>query len=452
MNVNAKPYPVPADRNYVDPQNPLFVGKRYTVPLSVENNAGEAFSNMRKHGADGKIAQAYGCSALTDWLGQSKYQSERMTAAIANGSVKAPKISKTQQKIFDTGHDYEKSIAIHNCRIMSIDAGIEVQAIDASQDEFRNTAWPSLAAHLDFIVLVKKGRIILNPGYVIGGPEKNYLIVPDTEDHIYVGDSKSVQSNFGVNWSEKDDDGLPIGGLKWGICPTHYRQQMLGYMACCHIEGAIIFGACGFQDYEHAQVFIPYNKEEAEAILDEVERKNWEAMNGIIPSVRECADVAKAISELPLMYPDVNRGKTLLKLGKKKWADTFKRLLEIKGEIADLETQLKPYKEEMIQKIADELGLTATISSISAKEIKELKDERDKLLMLPLDEVKDAPGCTFKDEEGYVHELTYSSGIKWDKFSKAAVAEDYPEVAEDLRQRFPERKPSWTVSPPKEKK
>lgn len=445
-------YTPPADRSYVNPADARFVGRVSAIKIPVDSNAGDAFSNMRKHGADGTIAQAYGCSALTDWLGEGNYQSEMLTAARANGSVKPEKISKAQQKVFDTGHDYEKSIAVHNCRIMEINSGIKVIPHDASMDEYRNSAWPSLAAHLDFIVEVVGGKIIPNPAYVIGGPEKNYLIVPDTESHFYVGDSKSVQSNFGTNWSEKDDTGLPIGGMRWGIAPTHYRQQMLGYMAACHLDGAILFAACGFQDYEHAQVFIPYDKDEAEAILDEVERKNWAALHGMIPSVSDCVDVEKAISELPLMYPDVNKNKKIHALDPAVWKKTFDRIDRIDLEKGDLESQLKPLKEEFKQKVADETGMEISSFSVSTKQLDKLKKERSDLLMEPLEEVQDGPGCSYVDEDGVLHTIEYSSGIKWDKYSKAAVEEDYPELAEDLRQRFPERKPTYSVPREKTKK
>lgn len=410
----------------------MFKGNVSVLPLTVANS-GEEFSKMRKHGADGTIAQAYGGSAITDWLGDSQYATERMTAGRANGTFAPESISKSKQIVFDTGHDYEDAIAIHNCRIMTIESGIEVIAHSAADVEYRNDAWPSMAAHLDFIVQVVGGEIIPNPAYVIGGSEKNYKIIPAAEDHFYVGDSKSVQSRFGANWAEKDQNGIPVGGMKYGICPTHYRQQMLGYMATCHIDGAIIFAACGFERYDHAQVFIPYDKDEAEAIMDEVERKNDDSFHGIIPSVVDCKDVAKAISELPLQYPDVNMNKKQLELDKTKWKATIDRIDEIDAELAILSASIKPAQDALKQQLKTETD-----------RIDELKKERSNLIMMPLEDVKDGPGCYYIDDTTKdVVTIMYGSGIKWDKYAKSAVAEDYPELFEDLRHRFPERKPTY---------
>ena len=423
----------------------MFKGK--VSAIKIAGNTGADFEQkIRKHGADGSIAQAYGGSSITDWVGDSIYATERMTAGRANGTFAPEHISKAKQAVFDTGHDYEKSIAIHNCRIMSIKSGIEIIYHDASKEEFRNDAWPSMAAHLDFFIQVVNGKIELNPNYVIGGPEKNYIIVPSNKDHWYIGDSKSVQSRFGSNWAEKDSDGIPVGGMKYGICPTHYRQQMLGYMATVHMEGALILGACGFAEDDHAQVFVPYNKEEAEALLDEVERRNAASYSGSIPSVRECKDVAKAIEELPLQFPDVNKGKKLLELEQKKWKVSFDRIIEIDKEVAEISDKLKPLVQDFKNRVRDELGerLAGSVS-VDTETSKKLKDERKQIIMLPLEEVQDAPGCFYKDKDtGDVVTIMYSSGIKWDQKAKGAVADDYPELFEDLRHRFPERKPSYS--------
>ena len=426
-----------------------FKGKVAAYPMPV-GNAGEEFQKLRKHGVNGDIAQAYGGSSIADWVGDSIYSSERMTAGRANGTFAPEVISKSKQAVFDTGHDYEKSIAVHNCRLMSIKSGIDVIPIDASKEEYRNSEWPSMAAHLDFFIKVVKGKIIENPNFVIGGPEKNYLIVPDNGDHFYIADSKSVQSRFGSNWAEDDENGIPCGGMKYGICPTHYRQQMLAYMATLMptgmIEGAMILGACGFSEKDHAQVFVPYVQEEAEALMYEVEKRNNDSLHGHIPSVRDCKDIGKAIEELPLQYPDVNLNKKPLALDPGKWKVSFDRIVEIDKRLSEIDAQLKPLKEEFKQKIFDVLGVKMAGSiSVNTVESKELKDERSQILMMPLEEVQDAPGCTFIDpDSGDVVKLEYSAGIKWTDPTKRAIQDDYPEIFEDLRHRFPERKPSYS--------
>ena len=429
--------------------NTQFKGKVTAIPMPV-SNSGKEFEKLRKHGVGGDIAQAYGGSSISDWVGDSIYSTERMTAGRANGTFAPEVISKSKQAVFDTGHDYEKSIAVHNCRLMSIKFGIEVVPIDASAQEFRNSEWPSMAAHLDFFIKVIKGKIIENPNFVIGGPEKNYLIIPDNADHAYIADSKSVQSRFGSNWAEDDENGIPCGGMKNGVCPTHYRQQMLAYMATLMptgmIEGAMILGACGFAEKDHAQVFVPYVKEEAEALMYEVEKRNAASLHGHIPSVRECKDVAKAIEELPLQYPDVNRSKKKLSLDPAKWKVSFDRVVEIDERLSQIDADLKPLKDEFKQKVFDTLGVKMAGSlSVNTVESKELKEERSQILMLPLEEVQDAPGCTFIDpDSGDVVKLDYSSGVKWTDPTKKAIMEDYPEIYEDLRVRFPERKPSYS--------
>ena len=422
----------------------------YPMPT---DNSGAEFEKLRKHGVKGDIVQAYGGSTVTDWVGDSIYASERMTAGRANGTFAPEHISKSKQAVFDTGHDYEKAIAQHNCRLMTIKYGIECIAIDASKEEYRNSAWPSMAAHLDFFLKVVKGKIVENPNFVIGGPENNYLIVPDNTDHLYIADSKSVQSRFGSNWNEEEPKGVPSGGLKNGVCPTHYRQQMLAYMATLMpsgmIEGAIIFGACGFSEREHAQVFVPYVQEEAEALMDEVERRNAASLRGQIPSVRDCKDVGRAIEELPLQFPDVNRSKKKLELDPAKWKVSFDRILEIDERCKEIDKELKPLKDEFKKKVEDTLGVKLAGSiSVNTEESKKLKDERSQILMMPLEEVQDAPGCFMVDPDtGDIVTLDYSSGIKWDAKSKSAVADDYPEIFDDLRHRFPERKPSYDRTP-----
>lgn len=411
----------------------MFKGNVTAIPMPVASNSGEAFSKMRKHGADGSIPQAYGGSSLSDWLGDSVWDTERMTAGRANGMFAPEVISKSKQITFDIGHDFEDAIALHNVKIMSVESGIQVLLHDASQEEFRNDAWPSMAAHLDFWIQVVKGEIIPNPAFVVGGPEKNYKIVPSADDHWYIADSKSVQSRFRPNWMEKDENGLPIGGMKYGICPTHYRQQMLGYMATCKVEGAVILAACGFERDDFAQIFVPYDKEEAEAIMDEVERRNYESYKGIIPSVADCKNVALAIAELPLQYPDTNRDKKILSLDPAKWGAKINRIKEIDDELKKLEAVIKPAEDALKEQLKKE-----------KKAVEELKAEKSKLLMLPLEEVQDGPGCTYIDpDSGDVVTIAYGCGIKWDKSPKTALADDYPEVFDDLRRRFPERKPTY---------
>lgn len=426
-----------------------FKGKVTAFPMPTDN-ASEEFQKLRKHGVDGSIPQAYGGSSISDWVGDSIYSTERMTAGRANGTFAPEHVSKAKQAVFDTGHDYEKSIAVHNCRLLSIKFGIDVIPIDASKEEYRNSEWPSMAAHLDFFLKVVRGKIIENPNFVIGGPEKNFLIVPDNSDHYYIADSKSVQSRFGANWAEDDENGIPCGGMKNGICPTHYRQQMLAYMATLmptgYIEGAMILGACGFSERDHAQVFVPYVQEEAEALMYEVEKRNNASFHGQIPSVRDCKDIEKAIGELPQQYPDVNIKKKMLSLDPAKWKVSFDRVVEIDKRISEIDDQLKPLKEEFKQKVFDACGVKMAGSlSVNTIESKALKDERSQILMMPLEDVQDGPGCTFIDpDSGDVVRIDYSAGIKWTDPTKKAIMEDYPEIFEDLRHRFPERKPSYS--------
>ena len=424
----------------------MFKGNRTAVAMNTANS-GKAFEDARRHGADGTIPQATGLSEASSWCGDNHYESERMHAGRKNGMFIPETIGKRKKLDFGRGHIFERPVAEVNALIMSLDSGFEIEVIDASKEEWRNDAWPSHAAHLDFFLKIKKGRAIPNPDFVIGGPEKNFKIIPDTKDHIYIADSKTVRSGFVNAWSEKDENGIPIGGMANGIAPTSYRQQQLGYCGICHIEGAFLLAhKGGYDEYDFAQVFIPYDKEEAEAILDECERRNQESYHGIIPSVRECKDVGLAISELPLQFPDVNIGKKELELDAAKWKVSMDRIVEIDGRLKEVNEQLKPLITEFKNKVFDELGeKVANSISVDTKETKSLKEEKKLLIALPLEEVQDGPGCFYKDpDSGMVVRISYSAGVKWDDNAKKAIAEDYPEVYEDLRHRFPERKPKYT--------
>lgn len=468
--------------------------------LIIGGNTGESFQDARAHGADGSIAQAFGCSKLSAWLGDDSYESERLCAGRANGTYAPEYIGAEKNVLLQTGHDYEDAVLAlhqqklveqrwkeakmrHNGNIMSIRERCEVIIHPTPNEEYRNDAWPDCAAHIDCFIQVVKGEIILNPNFVIGGPEKNYKIIPAAEDHWYVGDAKTCQSHFSSNWQdwqEVDGNKIPSGGMKFGIAPTHYRQQMLGYLTILgplkKFEGAMLLASKSdcLSEEGHAQVFIPYDEQaqtEGEWIMDEVSRKNRDSMNGILPDVTECKDVEKAISELPLMYPDVNKNKKMVELNKDKWKASFDRIKEIADEQAELSALVKPYIDEMRAKLKDELGIT--LGSISPEitrridengttrtiQSKKLKDEKDSILTLLLEDVQDAPSCYYVDE--YTDETTGESrsdvyiveygsgsggGVKWTTPTKAAIQEDYPEIFEDLKHRFPDRSPKLSVN------
>jgi len=420
----------------------MFKGNVSFVPMNC-GNTGEDFENARKHGADGTIPQATGLSEAAAWNDDDNYETVRMHAGRKNGTFPAEHIGRSKKIRFAEGHKFEKETAEMNTMIMELDSGLKIDCLDASQEEWRNDAWPSICAHLDFLLVVHKGKAILNPNFVIGGPEKNYKLIPDANDHTYIADAKTVQSFFGSNWAERDENGVPIGGLKYGIAPTHYRQQQLGYCGICHIEGAFLLGWKGeFGEHNYAQVFIPYDKEEAETILDQVEKRNTESRDGIIPAVADCKDVKKAIHELPLQFPDVNVKKKTHELKDEKWKKSFERLGQIDEETANIDSIIKPYIDELKKKVADETGLKVKSASITIKEKSDLTDERKDILMLPLEEVKNGPSCYFVDKDtGDFFLIEYGAGVKWDKATKAAIAEDYPEVFEGLKQRFPDKAP-----------
>lgn len=448
-------------------ENKIF-GGNVTCQV-IESNASEEFSNkIRKHGADGSIPQAVGPSKNAAWLGDDKYESERMVAGRANGTFPEEVIGSDKRIVMDTGHDFEEAVLAtgavklmqerwkearlkHGGTIMSIRDHIEVIVHPTPREEYRNSAYPDFAAHIDGFIQVVKGRIVLNPAFVIGGPEKNYIILPDSEDHWYIADAKTCQSSFSTNWTERDENGTPVGGMKFGVAPTHYRQQLLGYLGILaplhRFEGAMLLASKSdhLDEHGHAQVFIPFDEDaqaEAEAILDEVSRKNRDSYNGRIPSVAECKDVARAIAELPLQYPDVNAGKKVLELEPSKWRISVNRLIEIKKEIAKIDEQLSPIKAEIKQLVEDRLGdKIAGSITLNTKTRKELTDEYDKILLLSLEDIQDAPGAFYIDPDtGITASFSAPGGLKMTSATEQAIKDDYPEIYEDLKARFPSRK------------
>lgn len=430
-------------------QNALFKGTVTAIPMPT-GNSGAEFEQVRQHGADGSVPQATGLSEAAAWNGDSKYESERMHAGRKNGMFRPEYIGAKKKLDFGRGHIFEKPVAECNALIMSIRTGFNVEVVDASREEWRcqGAGWDSICAHLDFFAKIERGKAILNPNFVIGGPEPNYLIVPDAQDHWYIADAKTCRSTFINKWKETDENGIPIGGMANGIAPTEYRQQMLGYMGICHIDGAFLLAhKGGYGEDDFAQVFIPYDKDEAEAILDECERMNQASYKGIIPSVNDCKDVSLAISELPLQFPDVNTGKKKPSLGRD-WKVSFDRILEIDKEVNEIGEKIKPLLTEFKNKVKDELGeRVASSISIDTETTKKLKKEKADILAKALEVVQDAPGCTFVDDTGDVCTIDFPAGIKWDATTKNAIRDDYPEVYEDLKVRFPERKAKYSRTP-----
>lgn len=429
-----------------------------------------------------------GPSQGAEWMGDSHYASERMVAGRTNGAFPPETIGASKQIMFQTGHIYEEPILFTHqqklckekwkealCRysgmVMSVRDHATVNIFPTPNEEYRNTEWPDYKAHCDCFIQVVKGEIILNPNFVIGGKEKNFKIIPAAEDHWYIGDAKTCQSNFSTNWSETDEHGIAIGGMKNGIAPTQYREQGLQYLGILSplqkFEGFMLLASKSnhLDENGHAQVFIPFDEEaqeEAFHILDTVQKRYREAKNGHVPAISDCKDVSSAISELPLQYPDVNKDKKMLELDPKKWKKPFSRIVEVDAIKTEKSSIIKPYLDEVRKKIKDETGISiGTISmpdSLSwedenGKKIvwKSLKKERDDILMSTLEEVKDGPSCFYVDQSsGDTYVIEYGSesggGVKWDSATKAAIMEDYPEVFEDLKHRFPDRAPKLSVN------
>ena len=171
------------------------------------------------------------------------------------------------------------------------------------------------------------------------------------------------------------------------------------------------------------------------------------------------------------MYPDVNKDKKMHELDSKKWKGSIERIKEINAEQAELTALVKPYIDEMKKKLKDDLGITLGSFSpditrrieengeTTVIQAKKLKEEKDSILTLFLEEVQDGPSCYYVDEytddttgetitDVYTVEFGSGSGggVKWTTPTKAAIQEDYPEIFEDLKHRFPDRTPKLSIN------
>ena len=205
----------------------------------IKDNTGDEFQAIKN--------SSIGPSQGPAWMGDSHYATERMVAGRAFGAFAPEYIGTSKQIVLQTGHSYEDAILMthqqklieerwkearmnHHGKILSIREHANVIIHPTPSEEYRNTDWPDYKAHCDCFIQVVKGKIIPNPNFVIGGKEKNFKIITDAEDHWYIGDAKSCQSNFSTNWSETDEHGIPVGGMKNGVAPTPYREQLLQYL------------------------------------------------------------------------------------------------------------------------------------------------------------------------------------------------------------------------------
>ena len=386
----------------------------------IEGNTGESFENRRR--------DYYGGSDAPAICGVSKYKTSLRALAQKAGDIPEDSVSKKKAKIFANGHIKELEVATTGVEFMKIDSGFDIILHPCDKLEWLNDEWPHARGHLDFVVEVIKGRIIENPDFYVGGPEPNWKIIPDDENHMYVADSKTVQGDYGKAWNERDASGVSIGGLSNGVCPLPYWVQLHFYMTLCNIDGGLIFGSIGNNSVDdYATVFVPFDAEAGQTIMDTCERRFTDALNGKFPKLGECGDKDMAARDIAALYP-VNPAKSVQRLKGRKWTKHFR-------EVADIEKQIEDLKES----IAEESAKVASIK----KEIDALREKRRTMLLEPIESVKDAKGCYFTDEYGETTVIEYRSKPVWNCESKEAYRDAIrqldPEKAAELEAAYTTR-------------
>ena len=443
---------------------------RGTVTCKViEGNTGDSFQKTLRS----SVSPSKGAAAN----GEGKYQTERMLAGRLTGHFPQEYVGVDKQIIFDTGHDYEDAVLVqgevelmkermreaeqrwkearmkHAGTIMTAREHISVIIHPTPHEEYINSEWPNHKAHTDCFIQIVKGRAIENPNFRPGDKMKNYIIIPDAEDHWYIGDAKTCQTVFSDNWASKDENGAPNGGMRNGMWPREYEIQCgmyLGILAPLPVkfEGAFLLGSKGdhLDEHGHVQVFKEFDEnwqDESYMQLDEAERLFRDAENGSLPAVRDCRDVAKAIAELPLQYPKAIPKAKPLYLDAAKWKPSFDRMVEIKTRLSEIADEKVAITEKVKQEAAA-LGIELSGSiSFKTKEQKELEDEYSKILMLTLEDIKDAPEAYFTDpDEGVTAKIDVKRSLKMVQKTEDALKNDYPEVWESLQEFFPDVKVS----------
>lgn len=416
---------------------PKFNGGTYAVPMGDIPNSGPEFEAARNHGTDGAIEQAFGSSDVGTYMGDNKYKSARQLAGEKNGTFNPKKPSIEQAFAMAQGHIYERTCAEACALIMSLETGFEVIAHPAGETEFRNVQWEDYNGHIDFLLEVRSGKIIPNPNFYVGGPEKNWVIIPDAEDHWYIADSKTVMSPFGANWSQVDENGIPVGGLKNGVAPDNYYDQMQSYMAALNIDGAMLFGMCkaDLTLNSYAQVFVPYNKEKAEELMDTAQEINTRSQNGDIPAVKECKNKELAITELARQFPVTDRKRKFPVLDADEWLPVTSRIEEIYKKINELDEEVEENTPESLKEL---------IKAVEAEK-KTLKEEAKLLLQSTIEVIGDAACGWFKDPDtGDIIKIELSRRPNMQEEPRNYIKRFYPDLYDELQREIPDVKVKMT--------
>lgn len=378
----------------------------------IEGNTGESFAERRKG--------HYGGSNSSVLVGDNEYATELEGVAELAGMVPDGTHSKFTQKIFAIGHIFENPTAEVCVEFMRIDyPQFEIELHPMDKFEWTNDEWPDALAHLDFIVEIKKGKVVPNPEFYVGCGKPNWKIVPDEEDHRYICDSKTCQDEFVPTWNKRDENGVRIGGLSNGVCSKPYYDQLHFYMMVCNIDGGFIFGTLGGTKVtNYATVFVPCDIEYGQALMDECQRKFEMAKAGKLPKAADCKNPTKAAIFLEKLYSNVNQNLRLKKLTNSKWTEPFEKVASIDEEMETIRAGVE--KEAKAVKAAE-------------AQLERLRQQKKALLLEPVEDIKDRKGCYYTDENGNnTYVIEYVQEMKWDYLTKEFFAEKAQELSAEF--------------------
>ena len=384
----------------------------------ISGNTGEAFEEDREGHYGG-----YDASYL---VGHSEYGTELEAAAKKAGIVPDTPFAAKTLKIFANGHIKELEVAETGTAFMEIDSGFTIVLQPMGNFAWSNEEWEDARAHLDFIMKIIKGKLELNPEWYLGSNKPNWIIVPDEEDHMYVVDSKTCQDEFSPAWDQRNDLKVKIGGLKNGVCPIAYYDQMQFYCTVCNIDGAVIMASIGNNKVDdYAQVYVPYDPEYGQHLLDTCQKVFDQIKAGKLPKVEDCADRVAAAEYLDKLYYKVNEKKALAKLKNSKWEDRFEQVRELDEEIDRIKASVEKEKE-LVNK--------------AETQIRNLSRQRRAILLEPIEDIKDRKGYYYSDEYGNTHIVRFEQEMVWDYVTKQFFRKNAPEVYAEAEKLFSKRK------------
>lgn len=385
-----------------------------------ESNEGKEFENAKKHGADNSIYPfSIGGSELPIIEQTSHFATPRRLQEKLLGTY-VEHVDAEKKDMFAYGHHFETSIGNHNAWILEKKfsyLGVKVSYAE-ERHEWRHKKWPHMNVHIDGLLKIEDGYIDVEETKA-----KNEIVIKAKPGHvsIYLAEVKST-SVFSNIWKEN---------LSVNKVPDTYQPQLLGCMRVGNFtEGAVLLAHnCNGRNSEKdfRAIFMPYDQNEAERILDNAEDFIQRTLANDIYKFDEILNRQLAIKEYVEELPPVDPKATTVTISNAN-EGYVKDYLQEKKALEELEAILAKKQEAFEEKIRPQKEAFEKETELLNEDIKAAKKkvESAEVLLLPL--IGNSSEGTYETDDAIHTFVVDRSKFSFDKKVKAAFQENYPEA------------------------